>query len=360
LITSPMLRNSFHHRGVTVVLPGEPTSTGGYIYDRRAFEALERRGWYVDYINLPARFPFPDSITLNAADAALARLARRTTVVIDGLALGAMPAVVARHQHRLTIVGLVHHPLCLETGLDPATADRLHASEGEALATCRHVLVTSPLTATTLMRDFAVPEARITVAVPGVDPAPLAEDNGNALKLLCVGTLTPRKGHKVLLEALASLLDLQWELTCIGSPDLHPPTAANVRVATEALGLVDRVRLMGEVEPKVLATSYIKANLFVSASFYEGYGMALADALAHGLPIVATAGGATAETVPPDAGFLVPPGNVRALSDALRHVLTEPTIRERMHTGAMRARLLLPRWEDTAAAIEHALLAQNQ
>jgi glycosyltransferase involved in cell wall biosynthesis len=342
---------------VALAVPGDlATRTGGYIYDRRAFEALAARGWDVTHVPLPPSFPFPDTADLAAADLALARLPDGATAVVDGLAFGAPPDLAARHAGRLDLVALVHHPLCLETGLDPATADRLRASERAALASARRVIVTSPLTAATLAADFAVPEARIAVALPGVDPAPPAAGGNARPVLLCVGTVTPRKGHVLLIEALAPLRDLAWELLCVGSLERDPAAAHALRGGVATHDLADRVTLAGELEGAALDAAFAGADLAVSASHYEGYGMALAEALARGLPVVATAGGAAAQTVPPGAGLLVPPGDAPALTHALRRALAEPGLRPRLREGALRARERLPRWSDTAAAIEAALL----
>ena len=346
-------------RSAALIFPGNlGTLTGGYIYDRRAFAALENRGWRVNRLSLSGGFPFPDDHALAAADAALGSLPDRLPAVVDGLALGVMPKAAASHGGRLALVGLVHHPLCLETGLERHAAEQLRTSERAALACCRRVIVTSPLTARTVVAEFGVPVERVSVALPGVDPAPIA--SGSATRcphLLCVGTLTPRKGHRLLLEALAGLLDLDWTLACVGSGERDPATAARVRETIAVLGLSDRVTLVGELSEAALSAAYASADVLVSASFHEGYGMALAEGLARGLPIVATAAGAVADTVPYSAGLLVPPLDREALTVALRQVLAQPDIRRRLHEGALAARERLPRWADTATAIEQALLA---
>jgi glycosyltransferase involved in cell wall biosynthesis len=346
-------------RRTALIFPGDlGTLTGGYIYDRRAFAALQDLGWRVNRLSLSGDFPFPDDYALAAADAALGRLPNGSSAVVDGLALGVMPEAAARHGGRLALLGLVHHPLCIETGLECYVAERLRASERAALEWCRRVIVTSPLTARTVVAEFDVPAERVTVALPGVDPASVASGSASrGLHLLCVGTLTPRKGHRLLLEALANLLDLDWTLACVGSAKRDPAMAAQVRETIAVLGLSDRVSLVGELSEEALSAAYATADVLVSASFYEGYGMALAEGLARGLPIVAVAAGAVADTVPGSAGLLVPPLDREALTVALRQVLSEPDIRRRLHEGALAARERLPRWADTATAIEQALLA---
>jgi glycosyltransferase involved in cell wall biosynthesis len=110
------------------------------------------------------------------------------------------------------------------------------------------------------------------------------------------------------------------------------------------------VRLIGEQSEAGLQPFYDTADLFVLASHHEGYGMVLAEALARGLPIVATSAGAIADTVPIAAGILVPPGDPAALAAALRHMLTEPGLRGDLAAGARAARARLPSWADAAQA----------
>jgi glycosyltransferase involved in cell wall biosynthesis len=326
---------------VELVVPGPlDQRTGGYIYDRRIAEGLRTLGWTVTVHELAGGFPIVDAAARAAAAEALAAMPAAGLPVIDGLAL---PAFV---DLRLPApwVALVHHPLALETGLCVADAEALAAVERRLLAAAARVIVTSPQT----RRDLAgydVAAARVGVVLPGTEPAPLARGSGRTgLALLCVASLTARKGHLVLLEALAGVRDLAWRLTCIGSPDRDPPTAAALRAATERFGLEDRVQLLGEQTEAGLQPFYDAADLFVLPSFHEGYGMALAEALARGLPIVSTTAGAIPDTVPAAAGILVPPGDPQALAAALRRVLTEPDLRRRLAAGARAARSTLPTW----------------
>ena len=343
-------------RRFVLAYPGDLDSrTGGYLYDRRLALELEARGWTVDRLSLPAGFPFPSAAELAAAAAAFATLPPGTTVLVDGLALGAMPDAAAACRH-VDLVALVHHPLCLETGLSPAQAAALAASERAALASARAVVVTSTRTAGSVAELFAVPPERLTVALPGTDPAPPAHgSDGDGCRMVCVGTVTPRKGHLVLVEAVAGLRGLAWELVCAGSTTRDPATAAAVADAVRVHGLEERVRLVGELEADALAALYAGADLCVSASFYEGYGMALAEALARGLPIVAAAGGAVADTVPGMAGLLVPIEDAQALRKALHRFLTEPGLAASLRRGALAAREQLPTWSQTAVQVERVL-----
>jgi glycosyltransferase involved in cell wall biosynthesis len=232
----------------------------------------------------------------------------------------------------------------------------LAASERAALAQARAVIATSPHTAALLAERFGLPAARITIARPGTDPAPLARGSGGeGCRMLCVATVTPRKGHLLLVEALAGLRHLDWRLLCVGSLARDPAAAAALQARIVSLDLGERVRLLGELDEAALAACWGGADLFVSASLFEGYGMALAEALAHGLPIVAAAGGAGAGTVPRDAGLLVPPGDALALRLALARFMCEPLLAARLRAGALAARDRLPHWPETAARVAKVL-----
>jgi glycosyltransferase involved in cell wall biosynthesis len=348
-------------RHLAFVLPGALDGvTGGTIYDRRIVQGLRQRGWAVDVVSLSTSFPWPHADALADAARHIEQLPDGALVVADGLAFGAMSVVALRHARRLRWVALVHHPLALETGLDAQQSRQLFESEREALAAARGVVVTSATTAGQLAA-YGVAPARIRVVEPGTEPVALAAASAGrrtdeSLALLCVATLTPRKGHAILLEALAALKDRHWTLHCVGSEVKDAATASALRDLIAEHGLAQRVHLHGEIDAEALRAMYARADMFVLASWYEGYGMALAEALAHGLPIVSTTGGAIAETVPADAGVLVPPGDVAALRAALARVLDEPAWRVTLATGARAARARLADWpaavERFAAALD--------
>jgi glycosyltransferase involved in cell wall biosynthesis len=341
------------------VVPGPlEQRTGGYIYDRRIVEGLRALGRAVRVDELAGRFPHADKMACAAAADALGKMPPGTVPVIDGLALPAF----ADHGDRLPRpwVALIHHPLALETGLTPPEAQAFADLERLLLPRAARVIVTSPGT----RRDLAaydVEAARIGVVCPGTDPAPLARRGpGPGLALLCVASLTPRKGHLVLLEALGELTDLEWHLTCVGSAERDPACAQSILAALDRLGLHGRATLVGERAEADVAPFYDRADVFVLASYHEGYGMVLTEALARGLPVVSTTAGAIPDTVPPGAGLLVPPGDATALAVALREVMTRPEQRARLVAGARAARRQLPSWHDATRAFAAELAALDR
>ncbi|MEO7854399.1 MAG: glycosyltransferase family 4 protein, partial [Rubrivivax sp.] len=331
------------------VVPGDlDTPTGGYRYDRHIVMGLQASGWRVEVVSLQGSFPWPQPQALYSVQQQLKALPDRALVVIDGLAFGALPQLAHAHAQRLRWVALVHHPLWLETGLDAAQQAQLRHSEAWALQAARQVIVTSAATAGDV-RALVGPDLPVAVVEPGTDPViararTAAGHDAKTPRVLCVASLTPRKGHGVLLEALAGLQHLPWSLHNVGSASRHPATAQGLLSACAALGLGQRVFWHGEVDDTALTAHYAAADLFVLPSWHEGYGMAVAEALAHGLPVVASHAGALAQTLPCAAGRQVAPGDVLALRNALAELIGHPSTRRACAAAAREAGARLPTW----------------
>jgi len=339
-----------------LIVAGDPSQlTGGYVYDARIVKALRGNGWKIDVVGLDGRFPEPDAVASHALDSALTALPDGSQAVIDGLAMGGLPAIVERHASRLTITALVHHPLADETGLGAPEQQRFRISETRALAAVENVIVTSVYTARRLA-DFAVPAEKIAVIEPGVEIGQLASGDGSKTpRLLCIATVTPRKGQDLLVEALAGLTSLPWQCDLIGALDRADAYVGKVREAIARHQLNERIQLLGSQPGEHLDRYYRQADLFVLPSHYEGYGMVITEALAHGLPVVTTTGGALAHTLPDAAGIKVPPGDVSALRDALKRMLKEPETYRRYQAGARKVRETLSDWNAAADAFGEAL-----
>ncbi len=352
---------------IDFVVPGDiDTPTGGYIYDREILAGLRTLGWRTTIHSLDASFPQPTPAAQRVARTTFAAIPAGSLVVIDGLALPGLERVLVDESKRLRLVALVHHPVALETGLDAATARRFADAERRSLARVRRVITTSQWTARALAA-YDVPIGALRVVEPGVDrrtmhastdpraAAPVPTPQHESLNLLCVATLTPRKGHALLFEALGELRDRRWHLNCAGSLLRDPAHAATLERQLDRLRMGSRISLLGDLDSDALERQYERADLFVLPSYLEGYGMALAEAAAHGLPIVSTTGGAIPETVPAAASVLVPPGDSRALTKALASLLDDPARRAALAANARAARASLRTWSDATTKFAAAL-----
>jgi glycosyltransferase involved in cell wall biosynthesis len=338
---------------VVFAIPGDINlPTGGYTYDRRVLALLPQSGVTAQHLELPAGYPAPSAADLEGTARAFADTPKGSVLMVDGLAYGAMPVGVVEHA-AAPIIALVHHPLCLETGLSDARAAELRASEIAALTLAQRVVVTSRTTAQTLIDEFAVPSNKLTIAEPGTDPAPRAARSSGSLQLLAVGSVVPRKGYDILVQALERVsTTVAWELTIAGATDRSPETTTALKAQIERSPHASRISMLGGLPERALADVYARSHVLVLSSLYEGYGMVLTEALARGLPIVTTTGGAAAETVPDAAALKVPPGDVDALAAALQRIIADASLRTRLADAAWAfAQTSLPRWQDTAAKI---------
>ena len=307
------------------IVPGTlDQRTGGYIYDTRIVEGLRRRGWAVVVHSLAGEFPIGDARARASLAETLLRLPDGVRVVIDGLAMGGLPDVVRAQRTRLKVLALVHLLLADETGLEPSQRDRVLMLEREALVASTGVVVTSSFTAARV-QDIGVDPASIRTVPPGTDPAPPATGPGTAAppQLLCVASVTPRKGQDVLVRALTRLADTPWGCVCAGSLTRSPAFAHLVQTRVRDAGFSGRIAFPGECDGDTVDALYMTSSVFVLPSYYEGYGMALTEAMARGLPVITTNGGAIPHTVPTDVGILVPPGDDAALASALGLLLVD-------------------------------------
>ncbi|MFF8288659.1 glycosyltransferase family 4 protein [Streptomyces sp. NPDC016309] len=352
-------------RSVRVVLPGgvdDPAApSGGNVYDRRVCRDLPAVGWQVHDRLVAGAWPRPTAAERAALARVLAESADGSVVLLDGLVACGVPDVVVPEAGRLRLAVLVHLPLADETGLAPEEAAELDAAERRTLRAVALVVATSRWAADRLVDHHGLAPERVRVAAPGADVGPLAPGGGAGVpRLLCVASVTPRKGQYELVEALAAVAGLPWECVLVGGLGQDPGYVERLRELIARSGLEDRVRLAGPRGGPELNAHYAAADLLVLASRAETYGMAVTEALARGVPVLATAVGGLPEAVgrAPDGsvpGVLVPPDDPAALVAALRRWLGEPGERHRAKVAARGRRTALAGWETTARGLARAL-----
>ncbi|MFI6334003.1 glycosyltransferase family 4 protein [Streptomyces sp. NPDC050535] len=347
-------------RSVHFVMPGgvdDPAApSGGNAYDRRLCLDLPGFGWQVHRHAVAGEWPRPGT----GARAELARTLRDlpdgTTVLLDGLVACGVPEIIVPEAERLALTVLVHLPLGDETGLAPAVAAELDAKERATLRAVSAVVATSDWAVRRLVAHHGLAPDRVHVAEPGADIAPLASGTDGVSRLLCVAAVTPRKGQHRLVEALATVTDLPWSCVLVGGLVQDPAYVAQIRAQIEKYGLGNRLHLVGPQMGAQLDASYAAADLMVLTSYAETYGMAVTEALARGIPVLATDVGGLPEAIgrAPDGGvpgILVPPEDPAALAVELRGWFGEADVRRRLKAAARGRRTALNGWATTARTL---------
>ena len=349
------------HAVIPDSVPDQLRPSGGNTYDRRLVEGLGSLGWSVAEHLVLGVWPVPDAPSRRALEDVVAGLPDGERTLVDGLLASNSPELLVPLAHRLPLVVLVHLPL-------------EGPPERAVLSAAAAVVTTSTWTRDRLLSLHGLDPRRVHVAEPGVDLCPAATGTAAGGELLCVAAVTPLKGHDLLVAALASLHDLPWRCTCAGPLSPNPGFVERVTAQAHAARIEDRVQLLGPLDQTALDQAYAAADVLVHPSRVETYGMAVTEALAHGLPVIGTSVGGLPDALghggagdPGDAGdasgaredrrpgMLVPPDDPAALASALRAWLTDADLRERLRHRARERRLSLHPWSRTAEQVSAVL-----
>jgi glycosyltransferase involved in cell wall biosynthesis len=333
--------------------------TGGYLYDRIVIDGLRARGAGVQIESLTVGGAFATAIENGRVALRRARDPEGGLVVVDELCHPrvALASLIHRVRPRARLVALVHHLAASERS-GPAARARL-AVERLLLDASARILVTSETTRR-VVAAAGVDPARIRAVLPGRDRlgerlAPPDPAVDGVVRLLFLGAITPRKGVLALIHAMEAVAN-HATLTLAGPDDRDLAYVAAVRAAIARSPARNRIRVTGALPDAAVAAALASHDLFVLPSLHEGFGIAIAEALAHGLGIISTTAGAIPEVVRDGReAILVPPGDEPALAAALVQAVADPTLRAAMQAAAIARARALPRWEDTQREFAEAL-----
>jgi len=343
-------------RGLAVVVPAPwEALSGGSTFDRRLVTALRAGGARVRVEVVRGAWPRPSPVERAALAEALVH-PDGADVVVDGLLAAAAPAEVrAAVDDGVRVHALVHLPLALETGLDPAVAAELDRCEAASLRAATSVLATSSWAADELRHRHGLVD--VGVARPGTEPAPVARGSRHRVpQLLQLASVRPVKDQLGVVAALGRLRDLRWTAVLAG-PVGDAGYAAAVDAAVGAAGLRGRVRLAGPVVGDELERLWDATDLLLLPSRAETWGMVVTESLARGIPAVVSAGtgavealgGARAGALP---GAVVAPADPEQLSTAVRRLLGPTGAAARAAAGVARRQLARGGgWDSTAGAV---------
>jgi glycosyltransferase involved in cell wall biosynthesis len=327
--------------------------SGGNVYDRRVCRGLAAMGWSVHEHQVRTPWPWSDPTAGARLCDILDAIPAGQLVLVDGLVASSAPAVVVPRARKLGVVVLVHMP---------AGASRPDARGPEqlALASATAVVATSRWARQWLLDHYDLDARQIHVAEPGVEITSLSSGSAAGSRLLCVGAVTRLKGHDVLVEALAELVDLPWTCQVAGPLDVDTSFVEELRRRVHRAGLGERLRLVGPLGGMDLAVAYDRADVLVVASRVETYGMVVTEAIGHGVPVIAASVGGVPEALGCTAdgrlpGLLVRPAEAGALAAAIRAFLSDASLRRRLRLAATDRRAGLQPWSSTSERLAHIL-----
>ncbi len=343
------------------------TLTGGYLYDRIVVEGLERLGHEVEVISL-ASGPYLRRLGHGLTSDLCRRLlaGRFDTLLQDELC---HPSLFwlnqrLRRQHGPPLVAIVHHLMCRERR--PWWQNwLLTLVERRYLASVDGFIFNSKTTGRTVKALVGEQQPHV-IAYPAGDRfgCPLSADSicqrarqPGPLQLLFLGIVIPRKGLLPLLRALAGVDHGLWRLTVVGSLDFDPAHVGAVREQVDQLGLADSVQFIGPCSDDHLVEIMRTSHLFCMPYAYEGFGIALLEAMAFGLPAIGCRDGAADETISHGInGFLMAAEDLAGLAPLVVQLQHDRDALLRLSLAARQTYAGRPGWQDNVTAINAFLL----
>lgn len=332
-------------------------NSGGNVYNARLAQGLKTLGVEVEVLAVAGPWPEADLKDRRRLGSVLgeretgAGLTSRTVTVVDGLiACGAPGELEAAAAAGHPAWVLLHMP-------SPSHPD----GERRALRAAAGVICSSSSAADHVRESHGLPAGR--VALPGTDPASVAAGS-QPPHIVAVAALLPNKCQSLIVAALATLQDLAWTASLVGTDDADPAHAAQVRAAIASNGLGHRIQLTGELAGDALAEEWHRADLSLLVSRAEAFGMVVTESLAHGIPVIVRAGtGAVealglgnsaregkADALPGTAVVLAGPerNHPELLAGVIGKWLSDAALRAEWQAAARAAREHLPGWDSTA------------
>jgi glycosyltransferase involved in cell wall biosynthesis len=342
-------------------------TTGG----ERLLRSLQQE---LDEVAVTDGLPIRDLIARNgargfvASNVAVARLARakdRPTVVI-GLELAlhcAFGLALLKWRRRCRLVWWVTHLRAPQRSLQQALLVPLQVlARWVALLSADGVIAHSRCGVRECGWPGWIRRHRFTVVPPALRDRAAAEPrrgvSAAGSRLLLVGNWDRRKGIDVAVRALAALHSRTVRLVIVGRREKDPRYFEEVMSFARSAAMVDRIELLQDLTEEELAGEYARADIFVLPSHWEGYGMAVAEAMTYGLPIISTAAGAIPELVRSGVnGILVRPGDARGVAKAVETLTADPDLRRSMGRASIDRSAAFPSAQASLQAMVECILS---
>lgn len=280
-----------------------------------------------------------------AQSLATARYARDCDLIHANWTMSAAAAWVTSGSHRRPFIVTVQ-------GSDVFESERIAVLKylnRAILKRCRRVLALSRSLADATI-GLGVPGDKVEVVPNGVDTQRFTPSLSSREPLvLAVGSLIERKGMRYLIQAMANVLPAlpDFKLVIVG----EGPQLQSLLTLARSIGLADRISITGYQTHQQVSAWMQRASLFILPSLEEGLGVVLLEALASGVPCVATQVGGIPDVITADTGSLVPAADSEALGRAISTLLNDPNRLERMRHNARQRAIEHYDWSIIAARL---------
>jgi glycosyltransferase involved in cell wall biosynthesis len=338
------------------LIPGDiDILTSCHIYDKRIIEGLRKKGHIVTVHRLADDFPFPSEKSVKQCSLIAASIPKGEYVVVDSQAFGAIFSVMKELYNRNLIVGLIHLPLSVDPNYSAYQRTMITSQEMETFRLATKFIASSEYTLEVL-QNLGIENQKINLIIPGLEDFPQKKKYPEKpLELLCIANMCRNKDHAILVRALAALRDKDWVLHCYGVLDLDREYLSDFQSMIRRNRLQDKILVHGTISGKELSDAYLNSDLFVHPSDFETYGMVLAEALGHGVPVVASTGGGICKTVPSKMGQFFKPGDSYGLESILEELLENSEVYRKLCVQAATYKETAQSWEESIDLFEAAL-----
>ncbi len=342
------------------------TLSGGYLYDRKLMAYLLAQGDSAEIVS-QSWSSYPRHL-LHNLDGRLAQ--RLHSAEIDVLLQDELnhPSLFLlnrwlRPRVAYPIVSIVHHlrssehrPAWQNHAYRGVERRYLHSVDGFIFNSATTQAAVAELRPSLPPHVIATPAGNHLAQPISAERVSQRAHEGGPLRVLFVGNVAPRKGLHVLLAALARLPESDWQLAIVGDTSGDPDYVRRCRELVQT----DNVTWLGRVSDAQLAELYAESHLLCVPSSYEGFGIVYLEAMAHGLPVVATTAGAAPEVVDVSSGCLVPPEDAAALATCLGELMAHREKVADLGRGALLRAKQFPDWDASMARVRQFLLTLTQ
>ncbi|MCD4708236.1 MAG: glycosyltransferase family 4 protein [Candidatus Sabulitectum sp.] len=321
-------------------------STGGYYFNFKMASALSKAGHEVDVIHLTTMPKKLRGSRIRGSFYVLKRVLRnRPDLLVVSKSYSFMaPLRLILFTLGYPVLYMVHH---LEWHDRAGGVSNLRKNIVRWFLSCgKKIWVNSRSTADDVI-SLGIPESRLCVIPPGFDRFRTdSEPKQLPVRILSVGTICSRKDQLTLVKACAMLGDRDFHLSILGDETADRDYAEAVRKEADSLG--GKVTFTGHLFTEGLYEMYNQSHILANLSHWEGYGIAVAEALWAGLPVLAADAGAVPELITHgDNGYLMAPGDVESCARYLRILIDNGTLRKKMSSNARERARKLFTWCDT-------------